>query len=221
MAGYNSGGVNFDDLFDPDINGDGPTAPALRRGAAPLRYAALSYGSKRADVGYRAGGSDVSNLWAARGTAQYDIPGLDGKALIASQQALTDEPTMGAQAAVTFNANGTWNVTASTNRGPSTIPLPTSGTWLPAGESAGESAGDYDVQYVATFTGGATPSNGAPAYAALSASRTVSLVIPSQPSNNANSVTGGATIQVRLRKRSSGSVRVANVTMNVNVRGYL
>lgn len=70
-SGYASGGTDFDDLFDPDVMGDGPTAAGYSANGALLKYAALSYGTKRADVGYSVAGVDVSNLWAAKGTAVY------------------------------------------------------------------------------------------------------------------------------------------------------
>lgn len=75
---YRSGGVDFDSLFDPDVMGDGPTAPGYKVGGVPLKYAKLSYGTKRANVGYAQAGVDVSNLWAAYGTAVYSLP-FDGQ----------------------------------------------------------------------------------------------------------------------------------------------
>ena len=42
--GIRSAGWDFDDLFDPDVIGDGPSVANLRSGGAPLRYAALKYG---------------------------------------------------------------------------------------------------------------------------------------------------------------------------------
>lgn len=71
-AGYKSVNVEFDDLFDPDIVGDGPSATGYAVGGTAMRYAALTYGTKRADVGYARAGVDVSNLWAAKGTATYN-----------------------------------------------------------------------------------------------------------------------------------------------------
>lgn len=66
-----SKGIAFADLFDPDVMGDGPTAPGYMVNGVPLRFAALKYGTKRADVGYAENGIDVSNKWAAKGTAVY------------------------------------------------------------------------------------------------------------------------------------------------------
>lgn len=72
-SGYRSGGVDFDDLFDPYVTGTKPAPTGRRVDGVDLseRYAPIMYGSKRADVGYRVDGVDVSNLWAAKGTASY------------------------------------------------------------------------------------------------------------------------------------------------------
>lgn len=70
-----SSGTDFDDLFDPYVQGSVPANTAFRTSDGTDlagRYAPLSYGSKRADVNYRTSdGTDVSNLWAAKGTAAY------------------------------------------------------------------------------------------------------------------------------------------------------
>jgi len=72
-SGYRSGGVDFDDLFDPYVQGTKPAATGRRVSGVDLihRYAPIAYGTKRADVGNRVNGVDVSNLWAAKGTASY------------------------------------------------------------------------------------------------------------------------------------------------------
>lgn len=69
----NAAGVDFDSLFDPDVRGDGPQATGFRTASGvTLRYAALAYGSKGPNVGFRtSAGVDLSNLWAAKGTAVY------------------------------------------------------------------------------------------------------------------------------------------------------
>lgn len=66
--------IPFEDLFDPDIVGDGPVAQGYRdSNGQPLRFAHIKYGQRRADVGRRiAGVGDLANLWAAKGTAQYE-----------------------------------------------------------------------------------------------------------------------------------------------------
>lgn len=71
MTDYKASSVNFDDLFDADIIGDGPAATLYKNRGTPLKYAALKYGTKRANVDYAQNGVDVSNLWAAKGSAKY------------------------------------------------------------------------------------------------------------------------------------------------------
>lgn len=75
-AGYRDiNNVDFDDLFDPYVQGQVPANTGYRdinNVDLAGRYAPLSFGAKRADVGYRlSNGVDVSNLWAAKGTASY------------------------------------------------------------------------------------------------------------------------------------------------------
>lgn len=66
-SGYASGGVDFDDLFDPYAEGPFAADCGSMLAGTDLsrRYAHIQYGSKRADVGHRINGMDVSNLWAA------------------------------------------------------------------------------------------------------------------------------------------------------------
>ncbi len=90
--------VDFDDLFDPYVQGLVPANTGYRdinNVDLAGRYAPLSYGAKRADVGYRlSNGVDVSNLWAAKGTAVY-FP-----KFIEAQTASYTGGAMGASAAI-------------------------------------------------------------------------------------------------------------------------
>lgn len=122
---YRSASKDFDDLFDPDVIGDGPSAAAMRSGGKALKYAALKYGTKRANVGYRAGGSDVSNLWAAKGTAQYvSDGGLPDQVIAFLAVPPGTQAHVGAE--VTFQQSGTvrWQGTGGAGG---------LGTWAPGG----------------------------------------------------------------------------------------
>jgi hypothetical protein len=212
-----SGGVDFDDLFDPDIVGDGPAATWITSAGVALKYAALSYGSKRADVGWRnSAGVDVTNLWAAKGTAVYNIAGLHGKNLNASDAALTSQPNVSATVQVNINNNGTWSVTGGNSKGSVAQPAPTSGTWLPAGASVA----DFQVQFVVSNVGG-TVTNGAAAYAACSTSRGVSHALPTISANNSTERQANATITINLKRISTGSVSTTTVTTDLFTAGYL
>jgi len=150
-----SKGIDFSALFDPDVVGDGPTAPDYRVGGVPLRFAALKYGTKRADVGYAEKGVDVSNKWAAKGTAKYLLGPPDG--------IIVENTGAGAAfTALTINSDGTW--TASDGK---------SGYWYGSAAKAGVGAG-YELQATVGGGGPGTVVNPAVGYVSLSASRTIS-----------------------------------------------
>lgn len=77
MSGYrNSAGVDTDNLFDPDVVGDGPSAAGFRKSdGSLLRYAAAKYGQPGPTIGYRASnGADIGPQWCKKGTASYSLP---------------------------------------------------------------------------------------------------------------------------------------------------
>lgn len=125
-SGYRSGGVDFDNLFDPYVQGAKSIATGRRAAGVDLnqRYAHISFGTKRANVGYRVGGVDVSNLWAAKGTAIYGLS-INGKSYTANPT------TAGSVSSATlqFITNNTAFSVVDPNRTPSTV---VSGT-IPAG----------------------------------------------------------------------------------------
>lgn len=215
-SGYRSQGVDFDDLFDADVMGNGPAADALRRqGGQPLRYAHLQYGQKRADVGFRLGGQDVSNLWAAKGTATYTLP-INGQAFSAHNQSRTNS-SGSATATVTFiiDSNGTYRILQNTTGGGNnTGSDPISGTWLPAGATVGE----YDVQFEAANVGAASISNGAPSYSSCTASRSVAASV-SVPAASLDNVYAEVTLIIRLR-RSNGAVSTTQIVAKVGAAGW-
>lgn len=78
-SGYrNSSGVDFDDVFDPYVQGTKPGATGYRTSDGVdlnQRYAPLSFGTAAAATGMRlSNGADVNTLWAAKGTASYYTP---------------------------------------------------------------------------------------------------------------------------------------------------
>lgn len=217
MAGlFRQGGANFDDLFDA---GTGPTAPNLRAGGSPLQYAPLSAGTKRPDVGYRVGGSDVSNLWAAKGSVTTTTQ--PSGTYTASVTAFSSAPgTVTASCRVSMLNDGTWSVQTVEDRpggGAGTVTR-ASGTWLPAGNAAS----DYQVQYEVTGTGGnpgPTISNPAASYAGLETSRTFS------STNTRNAVTtgestGNTALTLRLRRISTGLVTTSTLNLNTTATGF-
>lgn len=212
--GFRSVTVDFDDLFDPDIMGNGPSVPNLRSGGA-LRYAAIAYGAKRPDVGYRQGNVDVSNLWAAKGTATYTLP-INGQAFSAHNQSRTNS-SGSAVATVTFiiDSNGTYRILRNTTGGGNNDASdPISGTWLPAGASVGE----YDVQFEAANLGAASISNGAPSYSSCTASRSVAASV-SVPAASLENVSAEVTLIIRLR-RSNGAISTTHIVAKVGAAGW-
>ncbi|HKY46151.1 MAG TPA: hypothetical protein VJM50_23875 [Pyrinomonadaceae bacterium] len=192
--GYRKDGIDFDSRFDPDVIGDGPSTPNARSGGTPLKYAHIMYGTKGPDVGYRQGGVDVSNLWAAIGTATY-----------ASRGGVPDEvrdsqvvpPTGGgAAASVSYNRNGT--VGWTTDSGPG------SGTWAPGGSTAGDA---YDI----AFTALSSPTNGGVLFGTdgvfrqVNASRSASLSITL---SGGGSIISSASAKCQIRRRSDNAIVV-------------
>jgi hypothetical protein len=139
MANFRLVGIDFDDLFDVDQNGDGPQAPYLRApNGQPLRYAHIQYGSKRADVGYRQNGQDVSNLWAAKGTAVYSLP-FNGHSFSGHVSARTNQTgTIQADAGIAIYGDGTYRAYGG---GTGVTQKVEDGRWLPVGANPA----DYEV----------------------------------------------------------------------------
>lgn len=167
-TGYKSGGIDFDDLFDPYVTGTPPAATGYRVAGVDLagRYAPLVYGTQRADVGYRiAGGADVATLWAAKGTATYVDPNCGLPALIEAQANGTSGP---------LTATGAFNLLR--NGTTSWSPPSSSSAWYPTG---GATIGDlYEVRFTQTATnsiGTLTATLGT--WLSLSATRSVSLAV--------------------------------------------
>lgn len=214
MAGRKSQGTDFDELFDPDIVGDGPQAAGYNSNGVAIRYAHIQYGTKRADVGYRVNGLDVSNLWAAKGTASYSINGLQGRNFNVSQSALTSSGNVSSSLTVSLFSDGTWLVTGATSTGAKVLPSPVSGVWLPTGGSAA----DYSVQFdaVVSGTGQQETVNGAPTYSALSSNRQFTLSLPPLASTNTITRSGSAQLRIRIKRTSTGTV-ISDTTLELNV----
>ena len=141
MSGYRINGIDFDDIFDPDVIGDGPTA-GLSVNNVLIKYAHIQYGSKHADVGYSYAGSDVTNRWAAKGTAVYALPINNGAYYANSQSRGT------ARIRFVLLADGTYQVQRTAGAAGTSVVI-ASGTWLPPGDAAG----NWTVAYEAVELG--------------------------------------------------------------------
>lgn len=144
-----SKGVNFSDLFDPDVVGDGPTAPGYMVNGVPLRFARIKYGTKRADIGYAEKGVDLSNKWAAKGTASYNDALVIPFGIYSASS--TDSHDAGASLTFTINPDGTWSIAMAALHSPTgTSGTPVSGTWHKA--PAAGVGNNYEMQATAQFT---------------------------------------------------------------------
>lgn len=219
-SGYRSGGVDFDDLFDPYVSGTKSIITGRRVNGVDLRdrYAPLSVGSKRANVGHRVGGVDVSNLWAAKGTAQYSIAGLQGKVLSAVGSALTSGTSASAVVSVSIRNDGTWSVSGGNNLGNVPQSSPTSGTWV----RPGASPADFDFRLRVTSTGDATATNSASEWRrANSGGAAAASISVTTPGGTIEIRSAQMTVLVDLRDRSSGNVSTTSLSGVVTAQGFL
>ena len=119
----------------------------------------------------------------------------------------TDPGGPAAQLTLRFNTDGTWDFAVGSGDTPSGTP--TSATWLPAGASAA----DYEVKYTVTAgpSNGAVVTNGAAAYSALSAQRTIDITL-----TDVAPISDAITVTVDLRRITNTSDAVSDsVVLNV------
>ncbi|MGO1069233.1 hypothetical protein [Lysobacter sp. CA199] len=182
-------GIPFEDLFDPDIIGDGPIAHRCTHNGQPLRFAHIQYGAKRADVNFRVNNQDVSNLWAAKGTASYVSDGGFGGRLRASD---VGYPSAKATATFYFNADGTTRWTSETNGGQG------GGVW------SRSQPGEYDILFtqvaanVEGFLQGTLN-----AWLPLTESRWIALTVSASRGRQA---TATRTVRAQIRRRQDGRI---------------
>lgn len=213
-SGYRINGYDFDDLFDPDVMGDGPTASGYRRSGQPLRYAHIQYGQKRGDVGYRSGGVDVSNLWAAKGTATYVLP-FHGKGFSAHNQSDTNaQGNTSAQVELRINADGAYEVWVSTiGGGNNSSRVAERGLWLRNG-----GVGEYDVRFEFANVGAANVGSTAPDWRNASASQSCSAQV-SVPSASGQNVRADVEFHCLMR-RAGGNVSRSIMVASVGAAGW-
>lgn len=209
-SGYrNAAGVDADDLYDPDVVGDGPSAVGYRKvDGTTLRYAAAGYGTPGAAMGYRmSNGVDIGTLWSRKGTAVYTLP-INGKTYTRGGGRGTHSLTW------TMRADGTYAITDDVGT------VYDSGTWLPAGDSVSA----WSCQF--TQTGGHngpdpdggsdTVSDDMPSPATLTSDIAFSVVASATVLNT--NASNGAVVTAKLFR--SGVLRsTTSVTFNVSAAG--
>lgn len=203
-SGYRSGGVDFDDLFDPYVTGTPPAETGFRVAGVDTagRYAPLVYGTQRADVGYRiAGGADVATLWAAKGTASYVAADAGLPALIALIRTSTSAVTATVSFSLLRNGTTSWDP-----------PAGSTGAWYPSGASG---VGDsYEVIFdVLSGTGGSLTGSALATWLPLSVARGLTLSITRTTSGSSE---GTRFIQVRIRRIGTVTV-LADHTVELQV----
>jgi hypothetical protein len=213
VAGVRSASVDFDDLFDPDITGDGPQAAGVLIGGVPARYAHIQYGSKRPDVGVTNAGVDVSNLWAAKGTATYRLP-IHGTVYRYSN---VIPPGQNGSCALTFSlgAGGTYRIIYNRTHG-GNFPDVT-GTWLPAGQSAN----NFEVRYTRTHIGGnanASVSSDASVFTTVVASLGIATSLGPNGSMSGTR-TSLDRITIEIRNKTTGTINTTEIDFEVETDG--
>jgi len=202
-SGYRSGGVDFDDLFDPYVQGTKPAATGRRVSGVDLihRYAPIAYGAKRADVGHRANGVDVSNLWAAKGTASYALS-INGAQFLQAQQANTYQEQVGVTLAFDMTTAGGFTVKGNNYGQQATQQA--SGTWNTTGEAASNLEVLFETAVVSGMPGQVT--NGAATWQPMTAVRGLTHTIGPYTGGNADTHESVRSIRVRVRRISTGQV---------------
>lgn len=218
----NSAGTDFDSLFAPNQSGQYTADSGFRTSDGTdlsRRYEVMSYGSKGADVSFRtSAGTDVSTLWAAYGTAVYALP-FNGYSYSAGRGGLTGETgQIGASRSISIMSDGKWSVGGSGGLGASG---PTSGTWLPSGQSAS----DWQVLFEGSpyWDEGSrygNYSNGASSYMTLTSSYSCGISC-SVRSDSVQSCLGSIAVKVALRRLSTGQTISSTIYLQVAANGWV
>ena len=193
-------GVAFANIFDPYIEGT-KTCPAgkIIESGADIRnkYAPLSVGSKAANTGVKINGVDVSNYFAAKGTALY----WDGT-LNPLPPSLIDFGTdaeVNALAEIIFRPDGTISQRKNYPFGETLL-----GRW------DGTKASSSNTEIKFTVENGSLDNNGAPSFSQLNTTRVFNVEAPAGTTKN-------ATVRVDLQQIGVSSTRVTK-TINIEAQ---
>lgn len=214
----NASGTDFDDVFDPYVQGTKPGATGYRTSDGVdlnQRFAPLSFGTAAAVQGYRlASGADVNTLWAGKGTAQYSLP-INGQTFTGYSSGAVSS-AMAASATFTAKADGTYSVICVGNN---IVTSPANGTWLPSGDVVTNYQAQFGVTQVNQGTNGpATITNGAAAYAALTSNRAVAASCTTGQHGGLE-LGGTYTVVIQIKNISTGAVSTTTITFAVQSAG--
>ena len=218
----NSSGTDLDSVFDPYVQGTKPAATGFRTSDGVdlnQRFAPLSFGSAAAVQGYRlSSGADVNTLWAAKGTATYNIPGLQGNtySVYGIASAASGQPGASVNCALAFNNTGAYSLTAnivSSGGGSGIITgFPASGTWLPSGWSVADCQIQFAYVETVIEAAGASITNPAVSYQSLSTSRSF-LMSAACAATSTNSHGSSLAMTLRIKQVSTGAVITTTFTV--------
>lgn len=201
--------VPWQQLFDPDVVGDGPQAVAFTDDGVPMRFAHVQYGTRRPDIGYtvRIGGVsvDVAALWAAKGTAAY-VSGNGGFPDLIEDITQAIVAPVSASIALQINRNGT------TVAVPSSSPA-INGQWTTVPSAT---VGDgYEVEVTVASSNGKGTLTGSPlgVYTPLGSAFGLTLSVAKVSGQGVEEAL--RTLQFRYRRIGSANVLL---TRNINVR---
>lgn len=214
MSSNKTAGVNFDDQFDPDVVGDGPMATSYKNAGTALKYAAIKYGSKGPDCDYKQASVDLSNIWAAKGTASYALP-INGNSYN-SQYIIPPAET--GSSFITFSITGsagawTYNVKGlTTSGGAHTF---ASGPCPANAASVMFTWGSYTID---TGDSGGSTSNGAPTKTAIS--NNIGATYTTDTFNSSSGTRGRIyTFTITLYDASGNTISTTTIQLEASIDG--
>lgn len=225
----NAANVDFDDLFDPYVQGTKPAATGFQTSDGTdlrERYAPIAFGTKGPNVGFQtAAGVDVSNLWAAAGTAVYFPASLlalsNSSAGLARTATLTIAVRTNGNVVVDANGTSAESGSGSYQYGASSAAYDfrISGNVI-GDRNAGAASGTLTGKGGVSFTAAPTPGNSASFDTGWQASADdandfLSFTCDSPPNAGAAYLNGDMTIRVR-RKSDGVVVSTWNSTFEVS-----
>ena len=202
-SGYrNAAGVDFDDLYDPDVVGDGQNVGNYRKSnGVGVQYANIKYGVKGPDVGYRTpGGVDLSTFWAKKGSTGYSLP-ING----ASYGAAVTTSGASKQASLQFQVATSGYLVSKNEAG--TVTNLASGA-LPAGAVSMQFTDAW--LNAASDTGAGTVTNGAAGYMSIAGTYT-SITVAMAASSGLG--TKQTTYSIGINFKNSAGVVISSTTV--------
>lgn len=194
-------GTLLSSLLDPYVEGT-PSCPQgeIFEGGNEIafEYAPIEFGSKGPNIGVKIDGVDISNYFAAAGTASYIETPWDGIIYVASVRDQVN-PDGFAELFFRIKTDGTWEVYRDTSTAIGSVIA--SGAWLDSGDPS-----SYEV--LASYTTNKTEGGGGGSDGVLSVSNDMSSYI---------AITATREIGAGLQRFDRGET-IGNVYVTLNIR---